>query len=233
MIKVHEDFDILLGGGIQRKCITHIYGVPGSGKTNFALMAAASASSQGRVVYVDCEGGFSTERLKQLTGDRFRKVLERILLVEPTDFDEQKLAIKRLQALVSTEDISLIVIDSISVHYRVEEHRDVKALGRQISALLMLARKHDLPVLMVNQVYSDLDSGEMIPVGGDLTRYWSKIMIEFMRDNARGVRSAVIRKHKFLPEGMRLDFRITGSGVCVMDTRQSGEPLSVYGRSLS
>lgn len=213
MISLGRDFDVLLGGGLLPKNITHIYGVPASGKTNFALMATAAALGKGKVIYVDCEGGFSTERLAQICGKDLKKVLSNVLLVEPADFDEQKLAIKRLSEIVSTSEVSLIIVDSISVLYRLREEKDMRELGRLIAQLLRISRKYDIPVLMTNQVYTDIDSGKTVPVGGDLTRYWSKIILEFIREDEPDVKTAVLRKHKFLPEGIKLRFRINNSGI--------------------
>lgn len=214
VIKVEKDFDVLLGGGLSPKTITHIYGVPASGKTNFALMATSSAAAEGKVIYVDSEGGFSPERLQQISGRRFLDVLKNVILVEPADFDEQKIALKKLEEIiVSQAEVSLIVIDSISVLYRLEEERDMKELGRQLAQLLRISRKYDIPVLVVNQVYTELKSDKIAPIGGDLSRYWSKIMLEFEKDDATGLRCAVVRKHKFLPEGIRLNFRINDNGI--------------------
>jgi DNA repair protein RadB len=212
-ISVEKDFDILLGGGLHPKNVTHIYGVPSSGKTNFALMAVASAAAEGKVIYLDPEGGFSPERLEQITGKKFMDVLKNIILVEPSDFDEQKIAIKKIEDIITSSKVSLIVVDSISVLYRLEVERDMKELGRQLAAFLRLARKYDLPVLIINQVYTDIDSGRIAPIGGDLSRYWSKIMVEFERDEQTGIRTAILRKHKFLPEGMKMRFRINNSGI--------------------
>jgi len=74
MIKIHKDFDTLLGGGLQSRCITHIYGSPGSGKTNIALMATANAVKNGKVIYIDSEGSFSVERLRQISGEKIDEV---------------------------------------------------------------------------------------------------------------------------------------------------------------
>ena len=76
MIKVQKDLDVMLGGALQPRTITHIYGSPGAGKTNIALMAAANAAKEGKVVFVDAEGGFSVERLKQITGKDVEDVLK-------------------------------------------------------------------------------------------------------------------------------------------------------------
>lgn len=211
MIKIHDKFDILLGGGLLPRNITHIYGEPGSGKTNIALMATSNAASAGKVIYIDPEGGFSVERLKQISGDRINEVLKNLMLIEPTDFDEQKIAIKKLNDIVPQVKASLIIVDSIAVLYRIEEDKDIKELGRQLAQLLRIARKYEIPVLMTNQVYTDIETGRIVPVGSDIVKYWAKVIIELKRNNDS--RLAIIHKHKFLPEGMKLEFKIVECGI--------------------
>ncbi len=223
MIKINKEFDIILGGGLQPRNITHIYGAPASGKTNLALMATVSAADKGKVIYIDCEGGFSTERLKQICKKDLDEVLRSVMLIEPTEFDEQKIAIKKLNEIVPGSNVSLIIVDSISVLYRLEEERDTRELGRQLAQLLRIARKYDVPVLITNQVYTNIDTGRITPVGGNITRYWAKIMIELEMNEENNLRTAVLRKHKFLPEGMRFEFRITEDGI---ETHGIEYPLS-------
>jgi len=229
MIGINREFDILLGGGLLPGNITHIYGVPGSGKTNLALMATASATEKGKVIYIDCEGGFSTERLKQICNRNFDKILRNVMLIEPTEFDEQKVAIKKLSEIVPGSGVSLIIVDSISVLYRLEEERDTKELGRQLAQLLRIARRYKIPVLITNQVYTDVDTGRIMPVGGNVTRYWAKIIIELMKNEGNDLRTAILRKHKFLPEGIKFEFRITERGI---DSHEIEYPLDsiVYER---
>ena len=67
------------------------WGPPGSGKTNFCILVSCSqAKKKNKVIYIDTEGGFSSERVKQMAGEGYEEVLGNILLMEPTDFDEQK-----------------------------------------------------------------------------------------------------------------------------------------------
>jgi len=212
MISIHPAFDRVLGGGLLPGVLTHVYGTPSSGKTNFALMAAAAASKEGRVVYVDPEGGFSTERLKQITSQDFNEVLSKILLIEPTSFDEQKVAISKADEIVAKGGVSLLIVDSIALLYRILEDKDIREFGRMLAQLLRIARKHDIPVLMINQVYTDIDSGKITPVGGSINEYWSKIMLETgVLEN--GARFLVLRKHLHAKEGARLDYQITADGI--------------------
>ncbi len=211
MITVEPGFDRLLGGGLLPRNITHIYGEPASGKTNIALMATANASKDGKVVYVDPEGGFSVERLKQISKERINEVLGNVLLIEPTEYDEQKVAIKKLGDVVSKTDARLIVVDSIAVLYRLEGNKDSRELGTQLAQLLRTARRCDVPVLITNQVYTDINTGVNVAVGGDVTKYWSKIMIELRREGT--YRIATLKKHKFLPEGITMRFKIVNEGM--------------------
>ncbi len=214
MFGIWREFDRILGGRLLEKSITHIYGVPASGKTTLALIATVNATQHGKVVYVDPEGGFSVERLKQICGDRLNDVLENIMLIEPTEFDEQKVAIKKLPDIVQSCNTSLVVVDSIAMLYRLEEDRDIKELGRQLAQLLRIARKFNIPVLITNQVYTNIESGKITPVGGDIMKYWAKIMIEIWK--GPNSRTAVLRKHKFIPEGLKVKFRITDAGIQVL-----------------
>ncbi len=217
MVKVQKDLDVLLGGGLQPRTITHIYGAPGAGKTNIALMAAVSAAKDGgKVVFIDAEGGFSFERLKQIAGDAAEDVLKNLILIEPTEFDEQKVGINRLNEIVPNSSAKLVIVDSIAVLYRLEEEKDIKELGRQMAKLLRIARKYDIPILITNQIYTDIETGVSVPIGGDVIRYWAKISLELdKRDN---VRTAILKKHKFLPENIRMDYRITEKGMEALRT---------------
>jgi len=213
MISIETEFDKLLGGGLQKGTLTHIYGPPASGKTNIALIATYNAAIEGKVVYVDPEGGFSTERLKQIAGENFEKVLSNILLIEPTTFDEQKVAISKIDDIISKNLnlVNLVVVDGIAMLYRLQEDKDVRELGRMLAQLLRISRKYEIPVLMTNQVYTDIDSSKMIPVGGDITKYWCKIVIELGKED--NLRYAVLHRHKFVPDEMKLYFRIIDSGI--------------------
>lgn len=211
MIKVQKDLDELLGDGLLPGVLTHIYGPPASGKTNIALIATANAARHGKVIYIDPEGGFSIERLKQIAGDKTEEILKNVLLVEPATFDEQKVAIYKLDTLVPKSNATLVVIDSIAMLYRLEEDKDIREMGRLLARLLRIARRYEIPVLMLNQVYTDIESGDIVSVGGTIHKYWSKVMIELGIEEDR--RFALLKKHLFRPEGMRMEFRIVESGI--------------------
>src|SRR6056297_3215505 len=86
------DFNKWLYGGYEKDIITMIAGPPASGKTNFSILVACSQAKKGnKVLYIDTEGGFSSERVKQIVGkENMDKILENIILAEPASFLEQK-----------------------------------------------------------------------------------------------------------------------------------------------
>lgn len=214
MVSINRVFDDFLGGGLLPGILTHFYGPPASGKTNLALMATANAAACGKVLYLDSEGGFSVERLRQITAGNLDAVMGNVMLVKPTTFTEQQAAIKRLDVLVREQAVALVVIDSIGNLFRLEDDRDVREFGRQLAQLLRIARKYELPVLLTNQVFTDIDSGGLVPIGGRVNEYWSKIMVELGLEGHK--RFAVIKKHLFKPEGLRLEFTIVNSGIDVI-----------------
>lgn len=100
--------DIALGvGGYPRGRIVEIYGPESSGKTTFALQAIASVQKQGgRAAFIDAEHALDPVYAEKLGVD-----INELLLSQP-DTGEQALEI--CDALVKSEAISIIVIDSVA-----------------------------------------------------------------------------------------------------------------------
>lgn len=217
-----SDVNKWLYGGYETDIVTVIYGSSGTGKTNFCLLTAVSQAKKGnKVIYIDTEGGFSTERVKQLVPENYERVLKNILLLKPTNFEEQRESFKTLLEHLKDE-VSLIVVDGMTILYRLEFAaareklaEDEKAVQKingelvgQIKTLAEIARKREIPILVTNQVYNWEDEKRM--VGGDILKYWSKCHIELK--NEKGRRSAHLTKHRSLPE-KELVFQITNDNI--------------------
>ncbi len=213
--------DKFLSGGYDYDVVTTIYGPSGSGKTNLCLLAAVKMTENGKkVIFVDTEGGIAVERIRQIS-NKCEEVLGKIIFLDPMTFEEQKEAFGKIKEYVN-EHIGLIIVDSISMLYRLELGRsdDVyevnSSLGQQIAYLVEIARRKNIPVLMTNQVYSDFDNRDKVKmVGGDLLRYGSKCLIELQVFS--GYRELALRKHRSLPEGRELKFRIVQEGIEEVD----------------
>ena len=209
--------DTFLGGGYDGDIITTIYGPSGSGKTNLCLLAAVKMAESGKMVLLlDTEGGIAVERIRQMT-PRYEEVLSKIMFFNPMNFDEQKAVFETLRDLVN-EQVGMIVVDSISMLYRLELGKNEEvyevnsALGKQLACVVEIARRKKIPVLVTTQVYSDFDNRDQVKmVGGDLLKYGSKCLIELQKfANCRGL---VLRKHRSLAEGNGVKFAIVREGI--------------------
>ena len=100
--------DISLGvGGYPKGRIIEIYGPESSGKTTFALHAIAEVQKRGgRAAFIDAEHALDPGYAKNLGVD-----INELLLSQP-DTGEQGLEI--CEALVRSEAVSIIVIDSVA-----------------------------------------------------------------------------------------------------------------------
>ncbi len=225
------DFNEWMSGGYEKDVVTMIAGCPGSGKTNFSILAACSMAKRGKkVIFVDTEGGFSVERVKQIVGPGYSDILERIMLLSPVNFEEQKKDFEKILKYANS-DIGLIILDSMAMHYRLELgeasslkndekiHNINREVSRQMKALVEIARKRNIPVLITNQVYNTFVKMEEYKngfeketniVGGDLLQYWSKCIIELKKDGSR--RKAILLKHRNNPE-KEFNFVIRNEGI--------------------
>lgn len=210
-----KPFDNLMNGGLESGCITNFYGPPGTAKTQIAMQAAISIANMGKkILFIDTEGGFSVERLQQMTKDN---ILNNIMIMEPKEWSDQKDVIKRLEELLAKEDVGLIIVDSIIALWRLsitEENASEinRELATQLSILSNIARKFDVPVLITNQVYSDIETGETQMSCKTIMKWWSKNIIE-LESLGPGSRKATIRKARSLPEEESVEFKITQSGL--------------------
>jgi DNA repair protein RadB len=215
--------DDLLGGGFERGAVTQLYGPPAAGKTNLALVAAVEvAASGGTALYIDTEG-LSVDRLEQLASARaggdtsVETIASRIIITDALDFGEQEEAVR--DAAEFAGEVDLVVLDSATGFYRLErddgdEGATLRAVTRQVTHLLSLARKHDLAVVITNQVFSDPDSDSerTRPLGGHTLTHWSGTVLRIERFRG-GNRRATLEKHRSKAAGDSARFRITGSGV--------------------
>ena len=217
-----EAIDDLLGGGFERGAVTQIYGPPAAGKTNLALSAAVEAAARGgSALFVDTEG-LSADRMKQVAGARAERTDEtiddvagRIVVSEALDFEEQERAVQDAADLASQVD--LVVLDSATGFYRLErtvqeEGEALRAVARQITHLLSLARKHDLAVCFTNQVFSDPESDQIRARGGHTLNPWSGAILRLERFRG-GNRRATLEKHRSKPAGESVRFRLSDAGL--------------------
>lgn len=224
------DLNKWLEGGYEKGIVTMLVGPPGSGKSNLSVLVSCSVARDKKVIFIDTEGGFSTERVKQIVGEKnFEKILRNILILNPTNFNEQKDNFVKLVNCIKKDSIDLIVVDSMAMLYRLElgdaksNEKKVKKINsemaKQMKNLVEISRKKNIPVVITNQVYSNFLSFEEMKnktekdtniVGGDLFKYWSKCIIELKQN--RNSRKAVLLKHRSL-SSREMNFEIRNEGI--------------------
>jgi len=168
-----KNLDELLGGkGIETKSITEAFGAFGSGKTQLALSLAIGVQlpveqggAGGKCVYIDTEGTFRPERVRQYAegiGAEGDKVLKNILVARAFNSDHQMLLLDRVAEMIKEgEPIRLMIVDSLTAHFRAEfSGRGQLAdrqqrLNRYLHNLMRVAEQSNLAVYVTNQVMSD------------------------------------------------------------------------------
>ncbi len=220
--------DELLGGGFERGTVTQLYGPPAAGKTNLALSGAIEAAAGGETaVYLDTED-LSIDRFEQIAAaraaddDALDRLASRVVVQSAHDFDEQAEAVRDVADFA--ERAGFVALDSATGFYRVarldESDRDagdaLRTVANQVTHLLGLARRHDIAIVITNQVFSDPDGDDARPLGGHTLEHWSGAILRLDRFRG-GNRRATLEKHRSKPAGETARFRITGEGLASVD----------------
>ena len=204
--------DGLLGGGIEAGSVTLFYGEGGSGKSNICLQIACNVIRGGqKVAYVDTEG-LSVDRVHQIFKDD--SLINGLLVFQVHSFKEQSERVEQIVRIARNGLLGLIVVDSMTMFYRLNYDNMLMRSDfvKQTETLLNLAREYEVPVLMTSQVYTNIQTGSIEFLGGHAMHHNAKTIIKLiLRGN--GMRSAVIVKHRSLPEGRAAMFRITEDGI--------------------
>lgn len=204
--------DSMLGGGIEAGSVTLFYGEAGCGKSNICMQLARNVIRGGKkVAYVDTEG-LSYERVLQIFGDE--KQIRDMLVFQVHSFQEQSNRVDQIARIAKNGLLGLVIIDSMTMFYRLNyDNMELRNdFVRQTEVLLNLARDYEVPIIITSQVYTNILTGSIEFLGGHAMHHNAKTIIRLdMRGN--GVRTAVIIKHRSLPEGRSALFRITADGV--------------------
>ena len=205
--------DTLLGGGLEQKIITELFGEAGTGKTNVCLQAARECALSGKkVAYIDSEG-VSMERLQQIIPEENQDtLLKNILIFSPTTQSDQE---KMIQNAIKIQDVQLIIVDTINMFYRLhlDQNKEecMRSFTRQIACLQKAARDQNLYVLIVEQVFTD-KNGEVKPFTNRDVEHLVKTIVKLEKTGVNK-RKATMMKHRSQPEGKTALFQITQKGL--------------------
>ncbi len=227
-----KNFDALLGGrGIESRSITETFGAYGSAKTQLGLTLAVNVQFppekggvSGKCVFIDTEGTFRPSRIKQIAeclGANPEKVLKNIFIARAFNSDHQVLLLDKISEMIKNgESIKLLIIDSLTAHFRVEfsgrgqlADRQQK-LNRYIHQLMRLAETYNLAVYVTNQVMANpaqLFGDPTTAIGGHIVGHASTYRI-YLRRGKAGSRVAKMIDSPNLPDNETV-FNITDAGV--------------------
>ena len=208
-----QPLDELLGGGIESKSITEIYGEPGSGKTNFCLQASRECAVNDKIVAYIISNGLSLERLNQIcSGFDSKQIFARILFFKPSSLIQQE---EMINNAINLKNIGLIVLDTFNLFYRLTLENDEKfadrSLNRQITNLQLAAMKKDIFVIISGHVYSTKND-DVKPFAGKGIERIVKTILKFEKIGV-GKRQATIIKHPSQTIGKKAVFKITARGL--------------------
>jgi len=227
-----KNFDALLGGkGVESRSITECFGAYGSGKTQLGLTLAVNVQmplemggANGKCVFVDTEGTFRPVRIKQIAearGANPEKVLKNIFVARAFNSDHQILLLEKVGEMVKNgEPIKLVIIDSLTAHFRAEfagrgqlADRQQK-LNRYMHDLMKLAETYNLAVYVTNQVMANpaqMFGDPTTAIGGNIVGHASTYRI-YLRRGKKDSRVAKLIDSPNLPD-TECVFFLTNAGV--------------------
>ena len=187
------------------------------GKDEPVLSAGPECGQVGEEGHICGQRERSVERLRQISGKDYEEVTKNVLFSEVHSFTEQETMVdKAIKLAEGNPDFGLIIIDSMTMYYRLtskeEERGERRSIAGMSARLLTLARKRGLPVLITSQVYTDIDKGTFEALGGNVLMHNSKTIIKLER-SAPGVGRATIMKHRNLAEGRSGEFALVDWGI--------------------
>jgi len=210
----------LLGGkGIESRAITEAFGAYGSGKTQLGLTLAVNAQlpieqggAAGKTVFIDTEGTFRPQRIKQIAeglGANAEKVLKNILVARAFNSDHQILLLEKVTDMIKKgEPIKLMIVDSLTAHFRAEysgrgqlADRQQK-LNRYMHDLMKLAETNNLAIYVTNQVMANpaqLFGDPTTAIGGNIVGHASTYRM-YLRRGKQGSRVSKLIDSPNLPD---------------------------------
>jgi DNA repair protein RadA len=195
-----KNLDNLLGGGIETRSITELYGEFGSGKTQIChtLCVTVQRNAQlsgltGNALYIDTENTFRPERIVSIANARSLNpelILENIIVAKAYNSSHQEAIIEEAANVIELHGIRLLVVDSAVSHYRAEylgrallSERQQK-MNRFLHILLRIAETCSVAVVITNQIQSSPDSlfGDPFrPAGGNIMGHTTTYRIYLKR----------------------------------------------------
>jgi DNA repair protein RadA len=219
--------DTLLGGGFESGCITECFGQYGSSKTQIAHVLAVNTIKtfpDSTVVFIDTENTFRPERIIEIANGAGLDpdiVLAHIMVARAFNSDHQMLLAEKVDELIKEgRDVKLVIVDSLTAHFRAEfvgrgtlADRQQK-LNKHMHTLAKVANVNNICVYVTNQVMAKPDQFFGDPteaIGGNVVGHNSTFRI-YLRKGKQGSRVAKLVDSPNLPDG-EAAYRVVGTGI--------------------
>ncbi|HYB92729.1 MAG TPA: DNA repair and recombination protein RadA [archaeon] len=223
--------DELLGGGLETQTITEVYGEFGVGKSIFCHEISVNVQRptdqgglNGGTLYIDTEQTFRPEwivRMANHLGMDPEKTMKNITYAEAYNSDHQILLLEKADELIKERNIRLIIVDSLTSHFRSEYlGREMLAdrqqkINKHMHKLIRLATAFNSVAVVTNQVMARPDeffANIVTPIGGHIVAHTSHTRMFLRKAPSGPVRVARLVSSPYLPEGERV-FKITENGI--------------------
>ncbi len=241
--------DLALGcGGYPRGRIVEIYGPEASGKTTLTLHAIAETQARGGVcAFVDAEHAFDPTYARALGVH-----LDRLLVSQPDDGEQ---ALDVVEALVRSNAIDLVVVDSVAALVPRDEIEGTmtdtqvglhaRMMSKAMRKLSPVVSKSASTLLVVNQLRQKIGvtfGPSEVTTGGNALKYYASVRLDVRRigalkrgEDVYGNRTRVkVVKNKLAPPFRQVEFDIVfGRGISrtaeVLDLAESQGVVSKSG----
>lgn len=188
--------DIALGiGGFPKGRICEIYGPESSGKTTLALSATAEVQrAGGTAVYIDAEHALDVNYAKRLGVDTSK------LLVSQPDCGEQALEI--CEALVSSNSVDLVVVDSVAalvpraeIDGEMEDQQpglQARLMSKALRKLTAITAKSNTTIIFINQIRMKIGvmfGSPETTTGGNALKFYASVRLDVRRIGSIKIRT--------------------------------------------
>ncbi|XP_054713249.1 DNA repair protein RAD51 homolog 3-like [Uloborus diversus] len=233
--------DKILGGGIPLKKVTELCGCPGAGKTQLCLQLCANVQLpksaggvEGEAFFIDTEGSFVIQRFVQIANSAIMKCksqsanigtlsvenfLKNVYYYPCKSYPEVIARVNLLQEfLESHKKISLIIIDSITFHFRYGFDGNYSLRSRLLNGIMQtlvkVANDFKIAVVLTNQMTTRIDgsnSSHLIPALGESWGHACTHRLIFSWNEKQ--RKAHLLKSPSMPEANTF-YHISKNGFC-------------------
>ncbi len=225
-----KNLDALIGGGVETQYITEAFGQFASGKSQLGFQLAVNVQLpkekgglNGRCLFIDSENTLRPDRLEQIAtamGLDPKKVLKNIFVARAYNSDHQILLLDKAKEMIRDNNVKLIVIDSITSHFRSDYSgrgelapRQQK-LNRHLHDLQKLSEVYNVAVYITNQVMARPDilwGDPTSAIGGHVLAHASGVRL-YLRKSKQTLRIAKLIDAPNLPEGEAV-FTVNPEGI--------------------